>query len=84
MLDLKKADVSRATGRMEEASRLGVASFMDVFSPRMALAGFLLGYGVEGTGSSPQTDEGRAVDGDAEEDCKGMEYDTDLAEDVYY
>jgi len=84
MLDLKKADVSRATGRMEEARKSGVASFMDVFLPRMALAGFLLGHGVGGIGSSLQTDDGGAVDGDAEEECKGMDYDTDLAEDVYY
>jgi len=50
MLDLKKADVSRATGRMEEARKSGVASFMDVFSPRMALAQFLPGHGVGGIG----------------------------------
>jgi len=83
-LDLKGADGSRATGRIEKEKGLAVPSFMDVFSPRMALAGFPPGSGLAGTGASPQTNDGRAGDRDAEEDCKGMEYDMDLAEDVYY
>jgi len=81
---LEGAEGSKATGRKEEAKKSSVASFMNVFSPRMALAGFLPGHGVGGTEASPQTNDRGAVDGDAEEDCKGMEYDTDLAENVYY
>jgi len=69
---------------MEGIRASGVASFMEAFSPRMALAEFLPGHGIGDTGSNTQTDGGGAVDEDAEEDCKGMEYDTDLAEDVYY
>jgi len=53
-LDLAVADDSKATGRIEEAKKLGVASFMDAFSPRMALAGFLPGHGIGGTEASPK------------------------------
>jgi len=78
-LDLEGADGSRAKGQIEVARRSGVPSFMDVFSPRMALAGFLPGPGLAVMGASPKKKDGGTVEGDAEEDCKGMEYDTDLA-----
>jgi len=83
-LDLGGADGSRALGRIEGAKIAGLPSFMDVFSPRMALAGFPPGPGLAGTGVSPKTEDGGDMEGDVEEDYKGMEYDTDLAEDVYY
>jgi len=83
-LDLGGADGSGALGRIEGAKRAGVPSFLDVFSPRMVLAGFPPGPGLAGTGASPQTKSGGDMEGDAEEDYKGMDYDTDLAEEVYY
>jgi len=57
---------------------------MDVSSPRITSAGPFPGHGAGNAGSSPQTYGEGTVDGEMEEDCKGMEYNTDLAEDLYY
>jgi len=69
---------------MEEARRSGMASSMDESSPRITSVEHITGRGGGGAGPSTQTYGGGAIDEDTEEDCKGMEYDTDLAEDVYY
>jgi len=67
-LDLGGADGSGTKGRMEGAKMLGMPSFMDVFSPRMVLAGLPPAPGLADAGVSPKDEDGRAMEGDAEEE----------------
>jgi len=83
-LDLGKADVSSTGEWMGGAGKSDVAFSMDVSSPRITSVGYLAGRGGGDARPNTQACGGGAIDEDTEEDCKGMEYDTDLAEDVYY
>jgi len=83
-LDMRGADVSSTAGWKEEAGESGMASFMDVSSPRITPAGYPPRHETGGAGTILPADTEEAAEEEAEGDCKGMEYDTDLAEDVYY
>jgi len=83
-LELGKADVSGTGGWIGESRKSNVASSMDVSSPKITSARSITGRGEGGAGPNTEACSGNAKDKDTEEDCKDMQYDTDLAEDVYY